>query len=83
MLERTCMGCNRKKTKKELIRLVIIEDKLVIDNTYKVNSRGAYICNDIICFDKCMKNKRIERSLKHSFTQENYNQIRSTKFERK
>ena len=83
MLDRTCMGCNKKTNKKELIRLVIKDDKLIVDDTYKVNARGAYICNNIECFKKCIKTKRIERLLKHCFTPENYNEIRSKKFEGK
>ena len=83
MLERTCMGCNKKSIKTELIRLVVQDNKLEVDDTYKIDARGAYVCNEIECFQKCIKTKRIERVLKHSFTQENYNEIRGKKFEGK
>ena len=39
---RTCMGCNEKKTKKELIR--IVKDKegnICVDKTGKKEGRGA------------------------------------------
>ena len=44
---RTCMGCNSKKTKKELIR--IVKDKqnnVSLDRTGKKEGRGAYICDE-------------------------------------
>ena len=46
--ERTCIGCNEKKQKKELIR--IVKDKegnISIDEIGKSNGRGAYICKNI------------------------------------
>ncbi len=39
--ERTCMGCNKKKTKKELIRIVKNkENEISIDRTGKMPGRG-------------------------------------------
>ena len=50
---RTCMGCNEKRTKKELIRIVKQKDGNVeVDKTGKMEGRGAYICNNIECLDK-------------------------------
>ena len=46
--QRTCMGCNEKKDKKELIRIVKNKEKdISIDLTGKMEGRGAYICNKI------------------------------------
>jgi hypothetical protein len=50
------------KPKKELIRLVLMEDVVSIDLTGKKNGRGAYLCNDIQCFMKAKKAKSIERT---------------------
>ena len=48
--QRTCMGCNTKKDKKDLIRIVKNkENDLNIDRTGKMEGRGAYICDDINC----------------------------------
>ena len=51
------MGCNSKKAKKELIR--IVKDKqnnVSLDRTGKMEGRGAYICDDINCLEKVIKN---------------------------
>ena len=42
------MGCNEKRPKKELIRIVKQKDGNVeLDKTGKMEGRGAYICNNI------------------------------------
>ena len=61
--QRTCIGCNSKKSKKELIR--IVKDKegnIQIDRTGKLPGRGAYICDDVSCLDKAIKSKRLEKT---------------------
>ena len=48
--QRTCMGCNEKKDKKDLIRIVKNKNnEISIDRTGKMEGRGAYICDDIKC----------------------------------
>ena len=63
--QRTCIGCNDKKDKKDFIRIVKDnENNISIDKTGKANGRGAYICNNIDCLEKAIKNKKIEKSFK-------------------
>ena len=46
VVQRMCMGCNTKKDKKELIRIVASKDgNIAIDKTGKLSGRGAYICD--------------------------------------
>ena len=60
--QRTCMGCNQKKEKKDLIRIVKNKDnEISIDRTGKKEGRGAYICDDVNCLEKVIKSKRLER----------------------
>ena len=74
---RTCMGCNEKKPKKELIRIVKDkENNISIDKTGKLDGRGAYICNDVKCLDKVIKSKRLEKSLEIQISEEIYNNLR-------
>ena len=64
---RKCVGCGEMKEKKELIRIVRTpEGEILLDATGKANGRGAYICNNVECFRKAVKNKGLERSLKSS-----------------
>ena len=61
---RLCLGCNEKKPKKELIRIVKSpEGEISIDLQGKKNGRGAYICNNIDCLNKLFKNKRLSKAL--------------------
>ena len=46
------------KGKKQLIRVVKSPDgEILLDRTGKKNGRGAYICDDLACFDKHVKPK--------------------------
>ena len=61
--QRTCIGCNLKKDKRELIRIVKDKDgNISIDRSGRANGRGAYICDDIKCLEKAIKTKRLERT---------------------
>ena len=45
LAQRTCLGCRRKKPKKELVRIVLgKENKLICDFEQKRKGRGAYLC---------------------------------------
>ena len=62
--ERKCMGCNEKRPKKELIRVVRTpEGDVCLDLVGKKSGRGAYICKSVSCFEKALKSKRLERTL--------------------
>ncbi len=75
--QRTCMGCNEKKYKKDLIRIVKNSDgEISIDRTGKMPGRGAYICDDIQCFEKAMKSKRIDKVLETKIKDEIYEKLR-------
>ena len=75
--QRTCMGCNEKKDKNELIRIVKNKDnEIFVDKTRKMEGRGAYICNDIKCLEKVIKSKRLERVLEINISDEIYESLR-------
>ena len=58
------MGCNEKRPKKELIRIVRTPDgEILLDDKGKISGRGVYICPKMDCFVKSKKAKRFERSL--------------------
>ena len=74
---RTCMGCNEKKPKKELVRIVKNKDgQIFIDRTGKAEGRGAYICDSIECLDKVIKSKRLEKVFESKISEEIYNNLR-------
>ena len=60
---RTCMACNEKKEKQELLRIVrTMEGNIELDLTGKKNGRGAYICKSEECLSKAIKNKKMART---------------------
>lgn len=74
---RTCMGCNEKKPKKELVRIVKNKDgEIFIDKTGKADGRGAYICDSVECLEKLKKSKRLEKALESKISEEVYNNLR-------
>lgn len=76
--QRSCIGCNCKKNKNELIRIVKNNKNVIsIDKTGKANGRGAYICDNIECLEKAIKNKKIEKSFKMAIEQNVYENLRS------
>lgn len=75
--QRTCMGCNQKKDKKDLIRIVKNKDsEISVDRTGKKEGRGAYICDDVNCLEKVIKSKRLERVLEIPISKEIYESLR-------
>ncbi len=74
---RQCVGCGQMKGKKELIRVLKTgEDEILIDRSGRKNGRGAYLCDDPVCFEKALKNRGIERSLKMPVPPEVYERLR-------
>ncbi|MFW5992189.1 MAG: RNase P modulator RnpM [Halanaerobiaceae bacterium] len=74
---RKCVGCGKRKAKKDLIRIVYNKNKdsISIDRNGKKQGRGAYICPDKSCLNRARKENRIKRSLKISIPEEVYNSL--------
>ena len=82
--QRTCMGCNEKKDKKELIRIVKSSiGEVNIDKTGKMHGRGAYICDKQECLEKAIKTKRIERIFETKIEDEIYEKLRRVIIDKK
>jgi len=83
IVQRTCMGCNLKKDKRELIRLVFNKNgEMFVDETGKAQGRGAYICDDIKCLEKAIKTKRLERDFETKINEELYENLRGVIIEK-
>ena len=75
--QRTCMACNEKKDKYDLIRIVKNKKgEILVDQTGKQEGRGAYICNNIECLEKVIKTNRIQKILKTNIDKKIYENIR-------
>lgn len=74
---RKCIGCQEMKNKKEMMRVLrTTEDEVILDTTGKKNGRGAYICFSRECFEKAVKSRALERSLKMNIPQEVYESLK-------
>ena len=76
--QRTCIGCNIKKDKKELIRIVRNKDgEISVDLTGKKDGRGLYICKNEECLNKAIKSKKIQRKFEMEIEDTIYQDLRS------
>lgn len=59
---RTCIACRENKPKRELLRVVRTpEGQVLIDATGKKSGRGAYLCARLSCWQKALKEHRLEQ----------------------
>ena len=72
---RTCIVCRAKKEKHELLRIVAKENIAVLDESYKANARGIYICKDKACINKLLKAKDISKCIKIDVTHDSMKEL--------
>ena len=64
---RTCIGCRSVKDKKTLLRYVLSpENELVLDYNSKLPGRACYVCVDVACLNKAVKQRAFQRSFKNN-----------------
>jgi predicted RNA-binding protein YlxR (DUF448 family) len=64
MPERKCVGCNERRPKNELVRVLRTpEGEIGVDRTGKKSGRGAYLCRNTACFAKAIKARRLQTAL--------------------
>ena len=76
---RSCVVTREKLPKLELLRIVKTTDgNIVVDESGKINGRGAYIKKDISVLDKAIKSKILEKQLETTISDSIYEEIRKT-----
>lgn len=74
---RTCVITREKLPKKDLLRIVRTpEGEVLVDETGKMNGRGAYIKKDFAVLEQAKKKKILERHLECSIEESVYDDIR-------
>ncbi len=74
---RMCMACREMKPKRELMRVVKSPDGVIfIDDTFKANGRGAYLCRSEACVNKCIKQKALSKQLGCAVGEEIYAELK-------
>lgn len=64
MPERTCIGCGRKRSRADLVRLVAQAGRVVLDPAKTASGRGAWLCPSVACFDLAGKRRAFRRALR-------------------
>lgn len=74
---RTCVVTREKLPKAELLRIVRTpEGEVLVDETGKMNGRGAYIKRDVQVLEQAKKKKILERHLECSIEESVYEDIK-------
>lgn len=73
--ERTCVACRKKADKTEFLKIVKFKETAVIDESGKMDGRGAYICKNADCIKKAIKTKAFSRSFKCSLDNDFYQSL--------
>lgn len=74
---RTCVITKESLPKQELLRIVRTpEGNVEVDETGKVNGRGAYIKRDVQVLEKAQKSKALEKKLECKIEDSVYETIR-------
>lgn len=72
---RTCVACRAKKEKHELLRIVAKDRVAILDETYKENARGIYLCKAKACINKLLKAKDISKCVKIDVNIDSINEL--------
>ena len=75
---RSCVITGEKLPKKDLIRIVRTpEGTVIVDETGKVNGKGAYLKKNIETFEKAQKSKILNRKLEVDIPDSIYEELKS------
>ena len=75
---RMCVVCKQMVAKSECIRVVKTpQGEFVPDATGKLNGRGAYVCKNNACIEKCIKTRALNKSFRTNVNGDVYNAIGS------
>ena len=75
--ERTCIACRTKGTKENFLKIVKNKNgDFAIERDVRLDGRGAYICKNIECIEKCRKTKALNRAFKTVVPAEIYEELK-------
>lgn len=74
---RMCVVTRERYPKQELIRIVVNKEGIVnVDETGKMNGKGAYIKKDMDVLEKAKNNKILEKTLDVDITEDIYDELK-------
>lgn len=67
--ERTCVVCRVKQDKRTLNRVIHnAQLGITFDASGKMNGRGAYLCNNPLCWERAVNTNILEKALRVALT---------------
>ena len=74
--QRKCIVCGNLKDKNDLLRIVNNkEEGILIDESGKVNGRGAYVCKNTECLKGLKKSNKLNQAFKMKVDDKIYEEI--------
>lgn len=74
---RMCVVTRERYPKQELIRVVVNKEGIVnVDETGKMNGKGAYIKKDMDVLEKAKSNKILDKTLDVDITEDIYDELK-------
>jgi predicted RNA-binding protein YlxR (DUF448 family) len=62
---RTCLGCGQRRPKEALMRIVLVDGVLTVDECGRLPGRGTYLCPEAACISSLRKKRgRLSYSLR-------------------
>ncbi|MCY4070725.1 MAG: YlxR family protein [Chloroflexi bacterium] len=77
--QRSCVVCRDKMDKRSLTRLVFVEGNLRIDESGKMNGRGAYLCGNAKCWDAAATRTVLDAALRRELDDDDRSYLRHMK----
>ena len=65
---RTCVGCRAEGSRSALLRVVVVQDLLVVDERRSMPGRGAWLHPDPGCLDLATRRRAFGRALRFAGT---------------
>ena len=76
--ERTCIVCRTKGSKDNFLKIVKNKNgEFAIEREVRLDGRGAYICKNKECYEKCIKTKAFNRAFKTSVPVSLYEELKN------
>ena len=73
--QRMCVACRERNDKNKLLRIVKVDDEILVDSTHKMQARGVYLCNSTECVRLAQKKRTLERAFSGKVEAEIYQKI--------
>ncbi|WP_371151883.1 YlxR family protein [Buchananella felis] len=61
---RTCVGCRKRGERNQLVRVVQLDGRVVLDEYASLPGRGAWLHHETGCLEKALKRRAFPRALR-------------------